>query len=202
MSTTRVASVQPVDGCIDDFQFYIPANATIPTIGFCDAIRVNTDLATVAVKPLGGSDIITNGDFATTASWTAGANWSIAGGKATGAITNADLSQASVLVVGETYTIIYTVSDRTVGGAGTVTVHAGATAGTGRTADGTYSETLACTTNTTFKFTGTGFTGSVDNVYVYRHTPPLQANVWEPIRASAVVAASAGSVWIGWIRKS
>jgi len=199
MTTTRVASVQPVDGCIDDFQLYTPVNSEIPTIGFCDAIRVNTDLATVAVKPVGGSDIIANGTFASDVSWTKGAGWAISGGKANATASSADLSQASVLVVGETYTLIYTVSSYA---AGTITPYAGATGGTGRTADGTYTETLTCATNTTFKFTGTGFTGSVDNVYLYRHTPPLQANVWEPIRASTIAAVSAGSVWIGWIRKS
>jgi hypothetical protein len=198
-SPTRVASVQPVDACIDDFALWTPSTSDV-TDGFCDVVRVNTDLATLGVRTPGDTSlIVTNGTFATDTSWTKGAGWTIAASKATMAAASSDLSQAAVLKVGETYTIVFTTTGIT---GGDVTAYAGTTAGTARSTNNTFSQILTCAGNTTLKFTANACTGSVSDVQIYKHTPPLVANTWEPIRASKIVACSSGSVWIGWLKRA
>jgi len=111
------------------------------------------------------AEYVTNGAFGSDASWTKGTGWTIAAGvaTATGAISTA-LSQTSAitLVEGHTYTITYTVT-RT---AGTVTPSIGGTAGTARSTDATFAETIVAGSTQILAFTGAGFTGTIDNVSV------------------------------------
>ena len=63
-----------------------------------------------------GPDLVTNGNFATDASWTKGTGWTIAGGKATHAAGSlASLSQSIGLVAGLTYQVTFTVTDYAAG---------------------------------------------------------------------------------------
>lgn len=111
------------------------------------------------------AEYVTNGSFTTDTGWTKGTGWTIAAGvaTATGAISTA-LSQASAitLIEGYTYTITYTVT-RT---AGTVTPSIGGTAGTARSTNATFTETIIAGATQILAFTGAGFSGTIDNVSV------------------------------------
>lgn len=110
-----------------------------------------------------------NGTFDTDSNWTKGAGWSISAGvaTATGAIST-DLTQTALLplIQRESYTITYTIT-RSAGG---IIPKIGGTSGTERTASGTYTETIIAGSTQAITFTGNGFTGTVDNVSVYRTT--------------------------------
>lgn len=111
------------------------------------------------------AEYVTNGAFASDTGWTKGTGWTIAAGvaTATGAISTA-LSQTSAitLIAGFTYTITYTVT-RT---AGTVTPSIGGTAGTARSTNATFVETIVAGTTQLLAFTGASFSGTIDNVSV------------------------------------
>ena len=108
------------------------------------------------------ADVVVNGAFAADASWTKGANWTIPTPYALHAAGSTEtLSQAAILVVGNTYATRIVVSSAT---AGTVTVSAGTTAGTAR-GNGDFTETLLCAGNTTLSITPTAdFDGRVSLV--------------------------------------
>ncbi len=111
------------------------------------------------------AEYVTNGAMASDTGWTKGTGWTIAAGvaTATGAISTA-LSQTSaiILIEGFTYTITYTVT-RT---AGTVTPSIGGTAGTARSSNATFVETIVAGATQLLAFTGAGFSGTIDNVSV------------------------------------
>ncbi len=124
----------------------------------------------------GGVELITstvNRDFSGAGNWT-GTNWAISGGAllhTTGSTTvatllNANLTAASI-ISGRFYQITYTIAGIT---AGTVTPKLGAVSGTAQSANGTYTDTLACTAdNADVAFTPTStFDGSIDNISVKR----------------------------------
>lgn len=107
----------------------------------------------------------TNGTFATDSSWAKGAGWTIAAGvaTATGAISTAlEQSTGTTIIQGKSYLVKYTITRS----AGTITPSLGGTAGTGRTASGTYSEVIIASSTQTLSFGTTGFTGTLDNVSV------------------------------------
>lgn len=109
-------------------------------------------------------EYIRNGDFASDTIWTKGSGWTIGTGvaTATGAISTA-ISQTSGiidLISGVTYTITYTITRS----AGDLIPSIGGTAGTTRSASGTYTESIVCGATQVIAFTGAGFTGTIDNV--------------------------------------
>ena len=112
-----------------------------------------------------GSDLITNGDFATVLTPWTGTNWAQAAAKALHtAGATAALSQDLTLVSGTTYQIIFTVSGRT---AGTITPALGAVNGTAVSADGTYCQyiTAAASGTVAITFTPTSaFDGNLDDI--------------------------------------
>lgn len=111
------------------------------------------------------AEYVTNGAFGADTDWTKGTGWTIAAGvaTATGAISTAlSQSAAITLVEGFTYTITYTVT-RT---AGTVTPSIGGTAGTARSTNATFVETIVAGSTQLLAFTGAGFSGTIDNVSV------------------------------------
>jgi hypothetical protein len=119
-----------------------------------------------------GSELVTNGDFATDSNWAKGSGWSINNGKASVNTTtiNVALTQDGIITVGKTYKVIYEVKDFV---AGSIRVRLGDTWGTYRTANGTYTEYLVATTNTDFRFYATAATTelSIDNVSVKQVDP-------------------------------
>ena len=60
-----------------------------------------------------GSELVTNGNFATDSDWTKGTGWTISGGYAESDGTNAALDQFSILTVGKTYKVVITVTNMT-----------------------------------------------------------------------------------------
>lgn len=112
------------------------------------------------------AELATNGAFSADASWTKGTGWAIAAGVATLTAGNATaISQAiATLETGRTYRVVYTVSGR---GAGTITASVGGTAGTARSTNATFTETIICGATTTLAFTGdASFDGSIDDASV------------------------------------
>jgi microcystin-dependent protein len=107
----------------------------------------------------------TNGTFTTDTGWTKGAGWSIGTGVATaaGALSTAISQDAAIaLVAGQSYTVTFTITRD----AGSLTPSIGGTAGTARSAAGTYSETIIAGATQVIAFTGASFTGTLDNVTV------------------------------------
>lgn len=110
---------------------------------------------------------VTNGTFASDTGWTKGTGWTIAAGvaTATGAISTA-LSQTSpvTLVSGRKYAVTFTV---TAASAGSVAISlGGGTAGTSRSTAATFTEVITAGATQIIAFTGTGFTGSIDNIFI------------------------------------
>lgn len=113
-----------------------------------------------------GFTLVTNGNFATDSDWTKGANWSIAGGKATKVPSGiAILSQDGILIIGQTYQITFRVRDRS---GGTITMNCGSgTTGTSRNAIGYYTEILKCSGSTDLEFkSSSGADLSIDDVSI------------------------------------
>lgn len=139
--------------------------------GSTTEFTLSSDLGTDEKTVMIFADILdeysVNGDFAADSNWTKGTGWSIGSGvaTATGAIST-DLEQDAgiILVEGESYTVTMTIT-RSAGG---LTPEIGGTAGTERTASGTYTETIIAGSTQKLTFAGNAFTGTVDDVSVHR----------------------------------
>ena len=127
-------------------------------------MRYRTDTEYVEVT---GTELITNGDFATDTNWTKNAEWTISGGKANAAnsVSYHRIIQSGVQLSNTTlYRLIFTVSNLTSGG---VICVVGGTNGLGVTANGTYIQyvTSASTAGDALQIASNPtFTGSIDNV--------------------------------------
>jgi hypothetical protein len=109
------------------------------------------------------AEYVGNGGFDDETIWTAGTGWAIGSGVATATTSSAALSQTiATLEAGRAYTVTYTVT-RT---AGSVKISLGGTAGTARSTNATFSEVITCGATTTLAITGTGFSGTVDDVKI------------------------------------
>ena len=114
-----------------------------------------------------GTELITNGDFATDTNWTKNAEWTISGGKANAAnsVSYHRIVQNGVQLSNTTlYRLIFTVSNLTSGG---VICVVGGNNGLGVTANGTYIQyvTSASTAGDALQIASNPtFTGSIDNV--------------------------------------
>lgn len=121
--------------------------------GFPTEIGENGDFA----------EYVDNGDFATDTIWTAGTGWEITGGEAVATTAATALSQTiATLEAGRAYTVTFTATRS----AGSVQVSLGGTAGTARSTSATFSEVIVCGSTTTLAFTGTGFSGTIDDVKI------------------------------------
>jgi hypothetical protein len=142
---------------------YQDANGVTPAIQPGDPVGLVIDSSRGGLENL-GSDLVSNGTFATDTVWTKGANWTIGSGVATktgGAANN--LTQTIGSTAGQWYRITATVTRS----AGTLTVSLG-TSGTtyAITATGTYTFLIAAGSSTqTLTFAGdSSFAGTVDDV--------------------------------------
>ncbi|NIN36631.1 MAG: hypothetical protein GTO60_16670 [Gammaproteobacteria bacterium] len=118
-------------------------------------------------------DVVANGGFDTDTVWNKGANWSIAGGLAThtpGAI--AAIQQLSIIEAGTSYELTFTISGRT---AGNLTPALGATSGTTRSTNATFTETIVSAGTDLIFNPSSDFDGSIDNVTL---TPIEAASSW------------------------
>lgn len=117
-----------------------------------------------------GADILANGDMSSSATWTEGAGWTVAAGVATAVTASTTLKQLLTdmgtpwiegLAYEVTFTVVRTAGSLTVG-SNTDPVGEGYDA---IEASGTYSrEILADAHADGLIFTGTGFSGTIDNV--------------------------------------
>lgn len=117
-----------------------------------------------------GVELLANGGFDTDTIWTKGTGWTIAGGVATKTGLSGNLQQDFAFVVGGVYRVTYDVTDYV---EGTVFPRfAGGTVvdGTGRTANGSYSDDItALSGNNAFRIQGSGASSfNVDNVSLKR----------------------------------
>jgi hypothetical protein len=112
-----------------------------------------------------GSNLVTNGDFASGTGWSVGSGWAIGSGVATGTAATGALSAtlSTSVVAGNVYRITYTVATAT---AGSVVVNIGGVNGTSRTAAGTYTDYINTLNTGGFVIVPTTFSGSLDNIEV------------------------------------
>lgn len=106
-----------------------------------------------------------NGSLAADTDWTKEAGWSIGAGvaTATGTVSTAMYQNAiTTLVQGQAYVLAYAMTRS----AGSLTPSIGGNSGVARSADGTYKEIIIAGSSQQIKFTGTGFTGTFDDVSV------------------------------------
>lgn len=149
------------------------------TVEFTLSEDLGTDEKTIMVFADLLDELVTNGDFDSDEDWTKGTGWTIADGVAKGSSTTDDLEQNAAILIheGESYTLTFTVSDYS---SGTITPYVGGTAGTGRTANGTYTETIIAGSTQLITFTGTStFTGNLDDVSLTRENSS-QRKVFRP----------------------
>ena len=133
-----------------------------------------TDSIETAVASL-GSTKIRNGNFSTTisaADWTKGPGWTQTGGKMVcgsnnaGNVTQTSAQMLSPLVVGEWYTLSFTLSSYT---AGLLSVSIGGKNFTALNANRTFSESFKCTATTQLQFTpSTAARLSIDDVVLVK----------------------------------
>ena len=108
-----------------------------------------------------GSELITNGDFATDSDWTKGVGWSISGGSANGLSTSDVLQQSISSVIGK----VYEITGDAVVNSGSLQVFLGGFAGN-IISTGSFKIQFSPNNTNPLIFTGISFTGSIDNVSV------------------------------------
>jgi len=157
---SKVYSVLPNNGD-GDFTFNRDSSAT--------RVGPNGLIQTVGYF---GSELVTNGDFATDSDWTKETGWTISGGTAnfSGGTGNKAMYQAVGITNGKTYKIQYTVSSIS---AGQVAVRFGGMSGVDEitaTTIGTYTGYITATGsangNIQIEDNDNNFVGSIDNVSV------------------------------------
>jgi hypothetical protein len=144
--------------------------------GFGATLSASTTPQQCVFRQIATTDVVSNGTFDADNAWTTNTGWSIAGGALVWTtddpLTNTAYQACAALRDRETYRIRFTVAgiDPTTN---TITVILGASTGTVRTADGTYTEDIpmyGTSSNITFRATATnaGETAAftVDNVIV------------------------------------
>ena len=115
-----------------------------------------------------GSELVTNGNFDTDSDWTKGGVWTIENGSANGDATFGNLAQLGFpFVGGKFYKVTYEVKNYVNGNVKFQFTGGTSVNGATRNANGVYTEYVKAETgNVTFRFRGTNFTGSIDNVSV------------------------------------
>ena len=84
------------------------------SLAFLPSGAAGKDGKAYSIKPVPeyGSELVTNGDFATDSDWIKQTGWTISGGKANSDGTiNQSLSQANVFTIGKSYRISFSISD-------------------------------------------------------------------------------------------
>lgn len=141
--------------------FDVPVGASFVSITSTGSVWV-TYITTFEVE------MVTNGAFAADTNWTKGGTWTIAAGVGTRTASAAgpDISQENTsLIVGRSYSVVFTVTSFT---AGNVRAVLGGTLGTNRASAATFTQTLACgnTDDLILLRADATFAGSVDNISV------------------------------------
>ena len=135
--------------------------------------------AETAKTVYGSQNLALNPFFITDTTWNKGVGWTITGGTAvaTGAIST-NLDQGSVTDGSSAYLVIHT-QTRT---AGSLTPTLGTQAGAApRSTSGTFAEVITAATNGQLIFDATNFTGTVDNVYVFKVAALSSSGAWQMV---------------------
>lgn len=137
-----------------------------------------------------GSEKVTDGAFAASGDWTWGAAWAHDAVNLEGDATtsSADLEQDVSAVSGETYVLVWTLTNYD---AGSVLVQVGGEDGTARSSNDTYTEYITASGGGNLKFQGTGFTGTIDDVSVKK---VATLDVYTISRPTAIAASAAVQV--------
>lgn len=137
------------------------------TAAYNAAVAGGTDLDVILNIRLDDSaahmpDAVTNGAFTGNANdWTLGDGWAYGTNNVAATLADTALEQTVTgLQAGVSYSLTYTTT-RT---AGSVQPSLGGTAGTSRNTANTFTETIIAGGDGTLKFTGTGFSGTIDTV--------------------------------------
>lgn len=146
------------------------------------------------------TNLLLNGAFDTTASWTVGSGWSISSGKAIHAATGAgSLVQSVTLVANKQYRLAYTVSSRVSGDVRPRLTGGTVAPGVTVAADGLRSDRiLALSGNNSLDFLASSdFSGRIDDVVLFQETDSCLAagtyNYWlEPVNADGFGGPVAG----------
>lgn len=125
--------------------------------------------------PSFGPELVTNGNFDTSANWTAGTGWTVGAGVASAVATGASaLSQTGgipSLMNGARYQVSFTIVAQSVAGNGIAFIVGGGLQSTPRTGIGTYTQEILSGATTNFQFNAAGagtWEGSIDAVSVRR----------------------------------
>ena len=114
-----------------------------------------------------GAELVSNGDFSSTASWTLGTDWSITGGaavKVAGAAASSISQTLGSLVSGREYWVEYQVVEAS---GGSVVLKLGGTSGTSHSSAGWYAEKITAGSSGNVIITAdAAFAGKIDNVSV------------------------------------
>lgn len=175
-STDDVTSFTTLPESSDSFfqSFSGDGNNTVFTL----STDLGTDEKSIMVFVDDGlNEYVTNGGFETDSDWTKGSGWVIGSGVATATTASTALSQSSsiTLIEGQSYNITYTITRS----AGSITPSIGGTNGESRNSAGTYTETIIAGSSQMIALTGSGFTGTVDNVTI-TNVQPTGTNVLNP----------------------
>lgn len=137
-------------------------DGVVETNAGADAVSNIATFAAAGNEP-SSPNLIQNGGFDTSSSWTCNTGAAISGGVATfnNSSLNAAMYQAAGLVVGTMLEVTFRVTAYTAG-----TIKPYSTGTTPRSAVGTYTERYSHTGTTNFAFDTLGFTGSIDDVSV------------------------------------
>lgn len=145
-----------------------------------------------------GRNIVANSTFDSSTGWAMGAGWSISGGVAVGTATGTGATfnyNSATLTQGKAYKTTFTISGYT---SGSITMQVGnGTAGTYRSADGTYTQTLIAGSSTTQiqMNVGTSFTGNIDNVSVTELNIPSTSATYTQLLSDGDMETSGTSAW-------
>jgi hypothetical protein len=128
-------------------------------------------------------DVVTNGAFTGNATgWTLGAGWAYGTNSVDATLADTAMTQtpaSPTLVTGVSYSLVFDATAT----AGSVVASVGGTAGTPRSTSATFTETIVAGADGVLAFTGTGFSGTIDNV------------VCTPLTGSGTVTGTVTVVW-------
>ena len=156
-------------------------------------VQLMQPLDTAAVPP----DRIANGAFTTDVSWTKN-SWTIdtpIADVANATTVSDDLEQtpATALVENVAYELVFDVATQS---AGSVTPKIGGTSGTARSTVATFTETIIAGSGALIEFTGSGFTGTIDNVVLKQVPIPITPAASGSSNDMVLTQANTGTYWL------
>lgn len=128
-------------------------------------------------------DLVTNGAFTGNATgWTLGAGWAYGTNNVAATLADTAMTQtpaSPTILAGVSYKLVFDVT----ASAGSVIASVGGTNGTARSTSATFTETIIAGAGGVLSFTGTGFSGTIDNV------------VLTPLTGTGAITGTVTAVW-------